>query len=86
MWVEVTSWKGSEIEGLLQNEPENVPDLHTGQKVEVRQEDIFDYIRHFADKRNEGNVTGDIIRKMNEDTRETATPIAQPVVPACGAN
>jgi uncharacterized protein YegJ (DUF2314 family) len=86
MWVELTSWKGGKIEGLLQNEPVNVPNLHTGQKVEVRQEDVFDYIRQFADKRTEGNVTGDIIRKMNEDTSKTATPIAQPVVPACDAD
>jgi uncharacterized protein YegJ (DUF2314 family) len=86
MWVEVTSWKGDEIKGLLKNEPSYASNLHAGQVVEVRQEDVFDYIRQYADKRTEGNTTADIIRKMTEDKSRTATPGAQPIVTACGAD
>jgi uncharacterized protein YegJ (DUF2314 family) len=66
MWVEVTSWKEHKIKGLLQNEPVEVPDLHGGQVVEVREEDVFDYLRTYPDKHQEGNTTGEIIKKMDE--------------------
>lgn len=85
MWVEVTSWQGSQIDGLLENEPEWVPTLHAGQQVRVRQEDVFDYIRHFADKRIEGNQTSDIIKKMN-DASGTGKPSPQIAIPACNTD
>jgi len=66
MWVEITSWKGNLIRGILENDPFNVPDLHGGQVVEVSQGNIFDYIRQYPDKRWEGNTTGEIIRKMDQ--------------------
>jgi hypothetical protein len=44
MWVEVTTWRENRIGGLLDNEPEKVPNLHSGQHVEVRQEEVFDYL------------------------------------------
>ncbi|REN17115.1 DUF2314 domain-containing protein, partial [Mycobacterium tuberculosis] len=33
MWVEVARWNGDAIEGLLKNEPVDVPGLHAGQMV-----------------------------------------------------
>lgn len=66
MWVEVTSWSGNAIEGLLKNEPDAVPGLHGGQIVKVRQEDIFDYIRRYPDGRQDGNETGAVIQKMQK--------------------
>jgi uncharacterized protein YegJ (DUF2314 family) len=84
MWVEVTSWKDDKIKGLLDNEPSFTSDLHAGQVVEVRQEDIFDYIRHYPDKRTEGNTTGDIIRKKEND--QSPTQPAKQIVPACDAD
>jgi uncharacterized protein YegJ (DUF2314 family) len=66
MWVEVTSWKGSKIRGLLENEPLNVPDLHGGQIVEIREGDVFDYLLQHPDGSQEGNTTGAILKKMAE--------------------
>jgi uncharacterized protein YegJ (DUF2314 family) len=66
MWVDVTGWKGDKIKGLLANEPFEIPNLHSGQMVEVRERDVFDYIRYFPDKHSEGNTTGEILRKMEE--------------------
>src|SRR6266566_4472469 len=66
MWVEITSWKGNLIRGILENDPFNVPELHAGQIVEVWQGDVFDYLRQYPDKRREGNTTGEIIRKMGQ--------------------
>jgi len=80
MWVEVTSWKGNKIKGLLENDPAEVPNLHAGQVVEVRQEDVFDYIRYYPDKRREGNTTGEILKKMEEQgALEDTTVKPEPV-------
>lgn len=72
MWVEVTSWKGSSINGLLQNDPFEVPDLHAGQKVSVAQREVFDYLLKRGDGTVEGNETGALI------AARSAAPAAQP--------
>jgi uncharacterized protein YegJ (DUF2314 family) len=82
MWVEVTTWQGDRIGGLLDNEPEKVPNLHSGQHVEVRQQDVFDYIRTFPDKRTEGNTTGAIIERIQKMDDAPKPPNFQPPVPA----
>lgn len=63
MWVEVSTWKGNSIIGLLANEPERVPGLRAGATVEVDEQDVFDYILHRADGTTEGNETGKEIEK-----------------------
>jgi uncharacterized protein YegJ (DUF2314 family) len=67
MWVEVSHWKNNRIRGVLENDPELVPDLHAGEVVEIREEDVFDYIHKYPDGRNEGNTTGEMIQKMEKD-------------------
>lgn len=69
MWVEVTSWEGDAITGLLKNEPASIPSLHGGQMVKVSQGKVFDYIRHSADGRDEGNETGKILRRLQDAKR-----------------
>lgn len=71
MWVEVTRWRGDRITGTLDNDPAEIPDLHDGQVVEVRQADIFDYIRRFPDGHQEGNTTGAILEKLEQGTEPT---------------
>jgi uncharacterized protein YegJ (DUF2314 family) len=66
MWVEIIEWKSGRIKGLLKNEPASIPKLHGGQIVEVREQDVFDYIRRFANGKQEGNETGDIIQRMSK--------------------
>lgn len=66
MWVEVLSWKGKVIKGLLKNEPYHIPDLRGGSEVVVRQGDVFDYIRNYPDGTSEGNETGELIRKYQQ--------------------
>ena len=70
MWVEVTSWKGDKIKGLLKNEPYKIPKLHGGQIVDVLEGDIFDYIYRHADGVEEGNETGKLIEKNAKCTKE----------------
>lgn len=64
MWVEVAKWNGDTIEGLLKNEPADVPSLHAGQMVKVSQAKVFDYARRHPDGREEGNETSKIIQRM----------------------
>jgi uncharacterized protein YegJ (DUF2314 family) len=69
MWVEITRWSGNTIKGTLQNEPVDVPNLHVGQVVEVREDDVFDYIRYYPDKHTEGNTTGKILERLESQPR-----------------
>lgn len=66
MWVEIISWQGNKVTGLLRNEPFSIPSLHAGQTVKVNEKDIFDYIRRYPDGREEGNSTGAILEKMQQ--------------------
>lgn len=61
MWVEVNSWSGQDIGGILQSDPRYVSGLRAGAKVQVKQDDVFDYIHYLPDGRVEGNETGKII-------------------------
>jgi hypothetical protein len=69
MWVEVKKWEGERIDGLLQNDPYDIPTLKAGQAVRVKLSDVFDYIRVLPDGKREGNTTGAIIEKMQGKTR-----------------
>jgi uncharacterized protein YegJ (DUF2314 family) len=64
MWVEVISWDGDKVKGLLKNEPAHVLDLHAGQVVEILASTAFDFIHRYPDGRVEGNETGKIIEKQ----------------------
>ena len=80
MWVEVSRWKGARITGTLDNEPVECPDLHAGQVVQVREEDVFDYIRKYSDGRREGNTTGKVLEKQG---KEKNLNLPQKQVPKC---
>jgi uncharacterized protein YegJ (DUF2314 family) len=64
MWVEVNTWKGGDITGLLRNEPDFIPTLHAGATVKVKQAEIFDYINYKPDGSSEGNETGVLMSKQ----------------------
>jgi len=85
MWVEVTSWEEDRIQGVLDNEPSEVTTLHAGQIVQVREQDVFDYIHQLPDKKVEGNTTGEIIRKMSEGKSEQNSALGF-AIPACAAD
>jgi uncharacterized protein YegJ (DUF2314 family) len=86
MWVEVTKWDKNQIKGILSNDPFEVPDMHSGQIVVVREEDIFDYIRKYQDKHEEGNTTGEIVTKLETAAEPKTTKASSSVVPDCGTN
>lgn len=63
MWIEVTRWQGVQLEGILQNDPFEVPGLTAGARVKVEQGSLFDYIHIRADGTEVGNETGKLMLK-----------------------
>ncbi len=49
MWIEVRSWTGEIFEGVLINEPVEIPDLKYGTTVQVTEAEFFDYRLDKAD-------------------------------------
>jgi uncharacterized protein YegJ (DUF2314 family) len=66
MWVEVTKWDKSEMEGILQNDPYEITNLKAGALVEFDESDIFDYLLNKPDGTFEGNETGKILEGRAE--------------------
>lgn len=54
MWVDVQKWQRGKLIGVLMNEPDDVPELKTGARVEVRLAELADY-KHF---RADGTTVG----------------------------
>jgi uncharacterized protein YegJ (DUF2314 family) len=63
MWIEVRTWKGAKIGGILTDEPFEVASLHAGAPVEVDEPDVFDFILRHPDGSVEGNYTTPILQK-----------------------
>ena len=63
---EVDVGDGDAIEGLLASKPFFIPDLHEGQRVTVRQQDVFDYIHTKPDSTVDGNETTALIEARGE--------------------
>jgi uncharacterized protein YegJ (DUF2314 family) len=61
MWVEVTSWEGTTIHGLLQNDPYEAEGLRAGSRVAVDESSVFDYILQKTDGGVEGNETAKLL-------------------------
>lgn len=64
MWVEVTSWKGDAIYGVLRNEPFYIAKLHVGQRVQVSMAEVFDWMRIQPDGTQTGGTTNAVIERM----------------------
>jgi uncharacterized protein YegJ (DUF2314 family) len=69
MWVEVTTWRRGVISGTLQNDPYEVTNLKAGARVEVKEDDVFDYLLTRADGSEEGNETAPLLEEQ-EDRQE----------------
>ena len=74
MWVEVTSWKGDRMEGILINEPFHVPTLHEGADVVVSQQTLYDYMYTRVGGESEGGETDQILLRREQEQGGKATP------------
>ena len=57
LWVQVVSWQGPAITGVLRSEPAWAQELAAGDVVDVAQGRVFDYLWRRADGTSEGNET-----------------------------
>ena len=62
MWVELRSWEGGQLSGVLVNQPDDVPGLKKGDTVQLSTEEVFDYIWKKVDGSREGNLTAAFTR------------------------
>ncbi len=61
MWIEVTNWDRGTIKGVLQNDPYDVEGLKAGSVVQVKEDDVYDYILYKPDGTQEGGETTEIL-------------------------
>jgi len=66
MWIDVLRWKGTTIEGVLQNDPAAVSGLKSGARVTAEEESIFDYMLKHRDGTTEGNTTGALMERREK--------------------
>ncbi|MEE8409753.1 MAG: DUF2314 domain-containing protein [Myxococcota bacterium] len=72
MWMEIVSWKGTQVNGILINDPYYIPGLESGAQVAAAEEVLFEYIHYLPDGSQEGNETGDIMSRRMEIQRTAA--------------
>jgi hypothetical protein len=66
MWIEVRKWpEGGPVQGLLMNDPADVPALKVGAPVSVKQDDVFDYIWYDGEKIIDCGETVRILEKRD---------------------
>ncbi len=66
MWVEVRSWEGKRIAGILVSDPQHVKHLRAGAAVTVQEDDVYDWMREYPDGRVEGNETSKVLLKRDQ--------------------
>ena len=63
MWVTVIGWKDTSLQGVLSSEPQSTPDLRAGQKLQVMENEIYDWILKVPDGAPLGNYTGRVLQR-----------------------
>lgn len=57
MWIVVNTWVGDSLQGQLANEPHLRLDLRAGQRIELHDADIFDWMLRLPEGEAEGGYT-----------------------------
>ncbi len=63
MWIAVSAWRGSRIQGRLANDPFERLDLRAGQVVEIVEKEVYDWMIEGPGETVEGNATGRVARE-----------------------
>lgn len=61
MWVEVSGWQATKLEGVLMNDSRFDEKLRVGRRLAVPFTEVFDYIHYKPDGTEEGNETGKVL-------------------------
>lgn len=65
MWVEVTGWQATKLEGVLMNDSYFDEKLRVGRRLTVPFADVFDYVHYKPDGTEEGNETGKVLKEAS---------------------
>ena len=57
LWIQVTTWQGDTLTGVLRSQPTWATGVTNGDEVSVAKQAIFDYLLRRADGSSEGNLT-----------------------------
>jgi uncharacterized protein YegJ (DUF2314 family) len=57
LWVQLVSWRGGAMDGVLRSTPAWTDDLAEGDAVNFEQAEVFDYLLRHKDGTTEGNTT-----------------------------
>jgi len=63
MWVEVRTWRGSALEGVLQDEPFMLQNVRRGARVKLGEAEIYDWVILRSDGTSEGGETSKILER-----------------------
>ena len=63
MWVAVTTWKGSRIQGNLVGRPSFCPDLRSGDPVEIAEVEVYDWLIRHENGVREGAYTDQVLER-----------------------
>jgi uncharacterized protein YegJ (DUF2314 family) len=55
-------WVGDKLDGILDNEPEEVSGLKLGARVTVKLGEVADYVQHLKDGTDRGGYSVEILR------------------------
>jgi uncharacterized protein YegJ (DUF2314 family) len=67
MWIEVTAWDGRTFRGILENVPGIVTGLRPGARVEVAEDDAYDFVLTRPDGTRAGNYTGEVLLRRERE-------------------
>ena len=77
LWIALESWEGGLLKGIVEAEPLVTRDVKAGDSIEVPFDRVFDYVHIKPDGSMEGNETGKLIERLQEEAREAA-PKSEP--------
>jgi uncharacterized protein YegJ (DUF2314 family) len=63
MWCVVNTWRGDRLSCTLANDPVNCPDLRPGQNVDLREDQIFDWMLSGPGDHTEGAYTTRVVER-----------------------
>ena len=63
MWLTVNTWQGDHLQAQLANDPDYRRDLQAGQTIELRDEDVYDWLLTGPNDEAEGGYTADVVRE-----------------------
>jgi uncharacterized protein YegJ (DUF2314 family) len=70
MWIAVTHWKGTRIQGTLANDPRFRADLRAGQEIVIPESEVYDWLIRDPEGNVQGNFTSRVLEREGTDLEQ----------------